>query len=291
LAPIKVKQNKIFVHIYSYKERNLLEFVQNILDSSSKTNIIDIYITDQNNLTRLRQFVPYQNVYYDVVWWDDFISPNVYIQTVINHNRHKEYDYGLLLKQQFDFKENWDQDLINTLPENSVFSGQGKFKLSIDKNFYIKKEKRISREIVDTGFIDRNFIFGKFSDITNVIFPYELKYYGDEEYLSIQFLNNGVSVYALPTDHYTVLSKPIHERGYIPFSLNHNYNELIMLLKENKTTRLPYRDPSKFLDILGLDLSQLYKLPFDFNDIEYDRASSLDLTGGKRYIERLNSVS
>lgn len=291
MAQTEVKRSKILVHIYSYKERNLLNFVEGIINKSSGSNIIDIYITDQNNLTRLRQFVPYNNVRYDVIWWDEFLSPNLYIQKTINENAYKQYDYALLLKQHIEFKDGWDTDLINLLPENAVISGQGKFRLSIDKNFYIKKDKRISREVISTGFIDRNFIFAKFKDIRNIIFPYELKYYGDEEYFSIQFLNNGIDIFALPTDYYTVVSKPIHERGYIPFSLNHNYNEVVSLLKDNSTSRLPYKDPSKFLQLIGLDLTNLYKLPFDFNDIEYDRFSSLDKTGGKRYIERLNSVS
>lgn len=281
----------IFVYIYSYKEPNLLEFVNQLIDSSSKNNRLHIYISDQNNLTRLKQFSEHKNLFYEVIWWDELVSPLYYLKKCLNQNYEKEYDYGLLLKQQIEMPKNWDAELIDMLPSNSVISGSGDYSLSIDKNFYIKKKSISTEKVTKTSYIDRNFIFGKFDTVKDIEIPMQLKYYGEEEYISMHLLNHNIDIYSLPSDYYKEVSLPIHERGYVPFSLNHNYNEVLDLLINNKTSKLVYLDPSKFLSTTGIEIEKLHMLPFDFNDIEYDRHSSLDAVGGRRYIEKLNAVS
>jgi hypothetical protein len=281
----------IFVYIYSYKEPNLLEFVNQLIDSSSKNNRLHIYVSDQNNLTRLKQFSQHKNLFYEVIWWDELVSPLHYLKKCLNQNYEKQYDYALLLKQQIEMPQNWDTELIDMLPGNSVISGSGDYSLSIDKNFYIKKKSMITKNITKTSYIDRNFIFGTFNTVKKIDIPTQLKYYGEEEYLSMYLLNHNIDICSLPSDYYKEISLPIHERGYVPFSLNHNYNEVLDLLINNKTSKLVYLDPSKFLSTTGIEIEKLHMLPFDFNDIEYDRHSSLDNVGGRRYIEKLNAVS
>jgi len=281
----------IFVYIYSYKEPNLLEFVNQLIDSSSKNNRLHIYVSDQNNLTRLKQFSNHKDLFYEVIWWDELISPLHYLKKCLKQNYEKEYQYALLLKQHVEMPLNWDTELIDMLPKNSVISGCSAYNLSIDKNFYIKKKKVRTEKVTQTSYIDRNFIFGSFDIVKQIEIPTQLKYYGEEEYISMYLLNHNVDIYSLPSGYYKNISLPIHERGYVPFSLNHNYNEVLDLMINNKTSKLIYLDPSKFLSATGIDAQKLYLLPFDFNDIEYDRHSSLDTVGGRRYIEKLNSVS
>lgn len=281
----------IFVYVYSYKEPNLLDFVNHLIDSSSKNNRLHIYISDQNNLTRLKQFTEHKNIFYEVIWWDELVSPLHYLKKCIEQNYEKEYDYALLLKQHIEMPKNWDTELIGMLPSDSVISGSGSYNFSIDKNFYIKKENVNTEAIAKTSYIDRNFIFGLFNSIKKIEIPTKIKYYGEEEYISMDLLNRGIDIYSLPSNYYRKVSLPIHERGYVPFSLNHNYNEVLDLLINNKTSKLVYLDPSKFLSATKIGVSGLSLLPFDFNDIEYDRHSSLDNVGGRRYIEKLNAVS
>jgi hypothetical protein len=281
----------IFVYVYSYKEPNLLEFINQLIDSSSKSNRLHIYVSDQNNLTRLKQFSEHKNLFYEVIWWDELVSPLHYLKKCLEQNYEKEYDYALLLKQHIEMPKNWDIELVNMLPNNSVISGSSAYNLSIDKHFYIKKKNVRTEVMTQTSYIDRNFIFGSFDSIKKMEIPTKIKYYGEEEYISMDLLNRGIDIYSLPSNYYKKVSQPIHERGYVPFSLNHNYNEVLDLLINNKTSKLVYLDPSKFLSATGIDVSRLSTLPFDFNDIEYDRHSSLDAVGGRRYIEKLNSVS
>jgi hypothetical protein len=281
----------IFVYIYSYKEPSLLEFVNSIIENSSKTNRLHFYISDQNNLTRLRQFSEHKNVFYEVIWWDELLSPLHYLKKCLNENSSKQYDYALLLKQHIELPKNWDTELINSLPESSVLSGTGAYNISIDKYFYVKKTEKETKEISQTSYIDRNFIFGRFDSISKIEIPNQLKYHGEEEYISISLLNNDIQIYSLPSGYYKKISPPIHERGYVPFSLNHNYNEVIDILKNNTTSKLVYLNPQSFISATGIKVEELYPLPFDFNDIEYDRHSHLDTVGGRRYIEKLNAVS
>ena len=281
----------IFVYVYSYKEPDLLTFIDKIIERSSKNNRLHIYVSDQNNLTRLKQFSNHKNIFYEVIWWDELVSPLHYLKKCLEQNSNKNYDYALLLKQHVELPQDWDSELINMLPNNSVLSGSGSYNLSIEKNFYIKKESIPTDTITQTSYIDRNFIFGTFDSINSMEIPTKLKYYGEEEYLSMSLLNNNIQIYSLPSNYYNVMSKPIANRGYIPFSLNHNYNDVLNLLINNKSLKLVYLDPKKFLSATGIEAEKLYLLPFDFNDIEYDRHSALDTVGGRRYIEKLNAVS
>lgn len=283
--------NKIFINIYSYKEPDLVGFIDSLIKNSSGKNELYFYIEDQNNLTRLKRFIGYKNVLYNVIWWDELISPIYHVAKTMFDNVSKGYNYGLLLKRHVTMQKDWDLDLIDKLPNDSVFSGTGNYEISIKNNFYLNKKNNQSNNITDVGYIDRSFIFGKFSDLLKIDMPISLKYHGEEEYISMSLLNQNIKILSLPSGYYSYLSNDLDKRGYVPFSLNHNYNDLVAILKKEKPIKLKYQNPSIFLEKIKLDMDNLFKLPFDFNDIEYDRSSSLDNLGGKRYIERLNSVS
>ena len=282
---------KILVHIYGYKESELLHVVENLLANSSSEFIIDIFLDDQNNLTRYDKFKQYSNVFYNPVWWDELDSPLKYRQSCINAQMNKGYDYFLFLSKPYILPVNWDKDLVKLLPDSSVFSGKGIVNTKIVNNFYIQKENIKSETITNTGYIDQSFIFGRFSDIKDVQLPWQLKYYGIDEYLSILFLNKSIQIYSLPSSYYQDEPDTLLEKDYVPFSLNHNYKDLLCLLIENKCSVLQYVNPSTFINKIGIDVSNLYKLPFDFNDVEYNRFSELDNVGGKRYIEKRTGVS
>jgi hypothetical protein len=105
------------------------------------------------------------------------------------------------------------------------------------------------------------------------------------------FLNNDINIYSLPSNFYEDKEESLLKKDYVPFSINHNYNDLLDILINQKCSYLKYEDPSSFISKTGLQVSLLSKLPFSFNDIEYNRFSELDNIGGKRYIEKRYQVS
>ena len=282
--------SKILVHVYSYKEKNLVDFIGVLKSKLSGNNQVDFYVSDQNNLTRLKYFTD-KNIFYNVIWWDELISPILHSTKCIKENAGAGYEHALLLNREIDVPNNWDEYLIQNLPNNGVISGIGNFSVNIKDNFYINKHFANASKISKTSYIDHSFIFGSYQDFANIEWPLQLKYYGVDEYLSIDILNKGLNIYSLPSDIFNYLSPEIHNRGYVPFSINHNYNEVLDLIINNKTEKLKYQDPRLFIESNNINILELHKLPFDFNDIEYNRSSSLDLLGGKRYIDKLNSVS
>lgn len=281
---------KILVHLYSYKERNLIDFLDVLKSKSSGTNEIKFYITDQNNLTRLKYFTD-KDILYNVVWWDELISPVFHTAKCIVENADKGYDYALLLQREMEIPENWDTYLINSLKEKSLISGLGNYDVSIKNNFYLNRNNKETQEITKTSYIDQAFIFGRYSEVLSLEWPLPLKYYGVDEYISIDAMNKGIDIYSLPSNMFKYISSSLDKRGYIPFSLHHNYNDVLDILIHKKSSKLKYQDPSSFISYHGINTLSLYNLPFDFNDIEYNRSSEFDNTGGKRYIEKLTSVS
>jgi hypothetical protein len=284
-------KSKILVHIYSYKDSELINTIDALLDNVSQTNLVDIYVDDQNNLTRYEKFLKHKNVFYNPVWWDDLLSPLSYRASCVHAKQHEGYDYFLFISRATTLSKNWDEDLISLLPEKAVLSGKGSVECYVKDNFYIQKDRSDSDDITNTGVVDQSFIFGRFSDLLSVHLPHELKFFGIDEYLSMSFLNQGIEVYSLPSNYYNQEPDNLITKDYVPFSLNHNYNLVIDILKGNTTSILKYESPNKFLDKVNINVEDLYRLPFDFNDIEYDRFSELDLVGGVRYIQKRDKVS
>lgn len=284
-------KSKILVHVYSYKDSELVNTIDALLDNLSQKNLVDIYIDDQNNLTRYDKFLKHKNVFYNPVWWDDLLSPLSYRASCVHSKQYAGYDYFLFISRSTKLGKDWDETLISLLPDQGVLSGKGLVQCFIQDNFYIQKDRKDSDEITNTGVVDHSFIFGKFSYLSSVHLPYELKYFGIDEYLSMSFLNQGIEVYSLPSNFYTQEPDNLITRDYVPFSLNHNYNLVIDILKGNRSETLAYQSPEIFINKIGVNIDNLYRLPFSFNDIEYNRFSELDLVGGKRYIEKRGQVS
>lgn len=282
--------SKILVHLYSYKERNLIEFIDVLRSKSSGSNEIKFYITDQNNLTRLKYFTG-KDIFYSVVWWDELISPVLHEAKCVIDNAGNNYDYALLLKREIDVPDNWDTYLIENLPQNGILSGIGNFSVSVKNNFYINRLGVNTDTISNTSYVDQSLLFGKYEDILKTEWPMQLKYYGVDEYLSIDFLNRGIDIYSVPSNVFGYLSPSMDKKGYVPFSLHHNYNEVIDLITKNKVQKIKHQNPAKFIEKHKLNELTLYRLPFDFNDIEYNRSSEFDNTGGNRYINKLTVVS
>ena len=259
----------ITVVIYSYKGKLLKDVVNNLFINLSNDNSIDIIILDQHPFMRSNIFEK-QNVMYHHIFWDWIYGPCVYKNNTIKNIKTK---YTLLLSDNILLSKNWDTSLINFINKDIVISGNHKINLTNNNLFYLSKN-----EIPDSGFylnqyIDKSFIFTETQNLLDISYPNYLKYNGEEEALSIKLFTHGKDIYSCPTNLYTKIGENTIETLYVPFSINHNYNEVIDLLNTGQ---------NKFDSILNLKRSiedfnfyhnnifkQMKKLPFYTNDVEY----------------------
>jgi hypothetical protein len=284
--------NNILILIYSYKGKNLKDVVDNVIESSSGKNKIKVIVSDQHPLNRRENFSSTSCSYFHVFW--DFISsPCYHKNNFIKANLSK---YSLILGDTVMLPKNWDEDLVNFVEENNcVVSGSGKISLGLDNLFFLNKEKGYTDKFSVTQYIDRDFVFGLTSFLADIKYPTYLKYNGEEESLSIKIFTRGVDIYSVPSDYYTKISDSLIGQIYVPFSLNHNYNEAISLLKSGVNS---------FENINGLERSvedfnifhnnvfqSLNNLPFHTNDVEYDpQALSFNKVDARRYLGNTKAI-
>lgn len=282
--------NNILLYIYSFKMDKLGQYVFDLLDKSSKENQITVVIDDQNNLERSDTFSDYKNIRYRPIWWDEWISPLKYQKESIEKNRPSNYQYILLLSDKVEMPDNWDADLINMLKPESVISGIGSMSPSIKNFFNISKNYTESESITLTNFIDSRLIFTHMMTYKTLNLPLDLKYYGVDEYLSMQLLNHGKTIWSLPST-YKYSEDGFVNKDYIPFSLYHNYNDVVKILKNQKPEKIQWVDPMLFLKSINLNINNLYEFPYDVNDVEYTTDLPIDNKSLNKLFSNINTLS
>jgi hypothetical protein len=267
--------------IFSYKNKNLKAVVDNLLNNTK--NKIFITIFDRHNLKRDSLF---EDSYYDNIVeyehnsWDEIIGPAEYKGNLLNSSQSK---YFLIISDDIFVSENWDVQLINFLKdEDSIVSGCGSLQLVQKNLFFLKQSRSFTNEYTASYFVDRNFIFGKTENLKDV-YPIETKYYGEEEKLSLNLFKKKIKIYSAPSDFYQDLGVRTFENLYTTFSLEHNYNLVIDSL---------INAPEEFLQLINLKRDNLYKLPYDKNDVSYnpDIFDYQDLDG-RKFIDITRQIS
>ena len=284
--------NDILVLIYSYKGKNLKDVVDNVFKNSSGKRKIKVIVSDQHPLNRRDTFSSIDCSYFHI-FWDFITSPCHHKNSFIRTNLSK---YSLILGDSVMVPKNWDDDLVSLVEENNcVISGSGKTVLGIESLFFLKKENIHSDSFSVTQYIDRDFIFVLTSFLSEVKYPTYLKYNGEEESLSVKIFTKGVDIYSAPSNYYKKVSENLIGEIYVPFSLNHNYNEAISLLQNGSNS---------FENINGLERSvedfnifhgnifqHLNNLPFHTNDVEYDpQALSFNKVDARRYLGNTKAI-
>lgn len=268
--------NSIGILIYSYQNKNLINTIKEIIDKSSRNNILYFYIIDQNNIDRTRSIDIDElniNIKYRYIKWDSIISPIVYKQDGLRSLKTKYY---MQISDDVLLIQNWDTEFINFLNKktNTILSGFGTTEPYIKNNFFIKLNIKNSDKFESTKFINRDFIFGLTEDILKIGYPTQLKYYGEEEQMSINTKNINLQIYSIPSDYIINNSIPLDNEQYLPFSITHNYNKFLI----NNNIKEYY----------GLDIPLL---PYEDNDVLYDvQKSQIDKMGGLRYINKIKEV-
>ena len=260
----------INIFIYSYKGKYLKDVVQQIIDNASKKYSIGIGIYDQHPLDRKKTFEKL-GVGYKHLFWDWLTNHSALRASNAMWSSSK---YFLLLSDNVMLSQNWDELLIENYEPGQIISGNHQVSISAKNLFYIQKDKAPITEKIRTDFIDRDLIFGDKKTMAALNYPSYLKYNGVEEVLSLDLFTRNIPIIAMPSDLYTLAGKPTMENLYVPFSLNHNYNEAIQMLKtgHNCCGSILGRDLNveDFCNRHNFNFKGLEPLPFETNDVQYD---------------------
>jgi hypothetical protein len=244
--------------LFSYKNKNLKRVVDELILNTK--NQIFIIVFDKHNLNRKNLFTDsiYKNkVEYRHLIWDDIDSPIDYKKQIL-HNSKSEY--FLSISDDILVSKNWDEDLIEFLKtKDAVLSGSGKLTLAKKNLFFFTQLREKSLSFNKTNFIDKNFIFCK-TNLLKGSYPDTLKYFGEDEMISLNLFNKNIEVFSFPSAIYKDLKIRSMENSYTAFSLEHNYN---LVIEEYK------KAPEDFLISCGIDRDSLYPLPYAHNDVEY----------------------
>lgn len=270
------------VVLYSYKNPNLVDVVRNLI--SSTTMSINAYVMDQHPLDRREKFKEFLNVNYIHKFWDNINSPLDFKYEKILDNSVIDAKYTLVISDDTMLSDGWAAQCLEFLNGNEsvLVSGKGARKAKKLDDYFISWQEDSSELFSLTNFADRNFIFGHTKTFGKTGYPADVKYYGEEEKLSIMMYEKNISIYSAPTGTYEDLNVRTIENLYCPFSKEHNYNTLI--------DKLGTEIGKDWLSSLGID-SMPIKLFYQVDDVLYDPndLKMVDL-GGERYIANTKAI-
>jgi hypothetical protein len=285
--------NDIDVIIYSYKGKLVKDVISSVIANCSGKRKINVVLMDQHPLVREKLFADFPNLYYNHIFWDIQVSPLFYKNDAVNHSKSK---YILILGDNVLLNKDWDEELINfVVKTNAVVSGNKKVSISHDSLFYLKKSLTESESFALTNFIDRDFIFFEKDNFKKFAYPTYLKYNGEEEALSLSVFASGTDIYCSPSQTITKVGKSTIEELYVPFSINHNYNEVVQLLHTGSNS---FNDGSSwsrsvkdFSDFHKIDFLNINSLPFQTNDVSYDPANmNFNSVDARRFVARTKAI-
>jgi hypothetical protein len=277
----------INVVLYSYKNKNTLKVVEKIFLNSKAA--VAVHLIDQHPLDRRSLFEKYENVNYHHVQWDWQHGESYYRDFAIKRTNSK---YVLVISDDILLNPGWDEELINFVSDRDiVVSGSGMGIVAQKDKFFLSRKQEASDAFTISNYIDRNLLFAKTETLKSIKYPSQVKYYGQEELLSVFLFCKGVEVYAAPTSLYVDTEYRSIENLYCPFSLEHNYNVFIDLIKNGSSDQhVPGgRSIKDFLEFHSIEIDKIYRLPFQNNDVEYDYIK-LNWTDGRRFIGKTNSI-
>jgi hypothetical protein len=285
--------NDIDVIIYSYKGKLVKDVIGSLIANSSGKRKINVVLMDQHPLVREKLFADFPNLYYNHIFWDLQISPLFYKNDAVNYSKA---EYILILGDNVLLNKDWDEQLIDFVDKtNCVVSGNKKVSIYQDSLFYLEKSLTDSESFSVTNFIDRDFIFFQRDKFKKFDYPTYLKYNGEEEALSLSIFASGTDIYCAPSQTLTKVGKSTIEELYVPFSINHNYNEVVELLHNGSNI---FNDGSSwsrsvkdFSDFHKVDFLNINRLPFPTNDVLYDPANmNFNSVDARRFVARTKAI-
>ena len=272
-----MKSIKVF--IYSYKNKNLLNQVKDIISKESGMFDVSYYVFDQNNVDRDFHFKDIPNVTYRFVHWDDYKSIAYYRNAVILND--KITNYFLELNPNISIMNSWDLYLKSVLKDRSVISGKGIPKLSIDRHLVVV-DRDESSEVSLVNYIDINLLFLKLTDAMILTKLNMLKDLGQDLLASVLLVSAGYRIESLPSTAYEQ-HKQENDGTYVPYSKIHGYNKMLDYIK-SKNNQL-------FDSFHGISLRELTRLPYEIDDVSYLKFKiSLEYSEIPRFLSGYNGV-
>jgi len=275
-------KKSIGIFVYSFQNKDLIDSVTDIVNKSSGLHDLSFYIIDQNNVERSRLFditASHVKIIYKHTKWDSIKSP---IAHKFDGSRILASEYFMQCGDGVVMSKDWDVSLVDKIESvryknQTIISGNHKLEFKNKNLFMIEKIKSVSEDYSDVDMIDRDFIFCLSSDIKRVGYPVELKYYGEEEKMSIMINQKHYHLLCCPTKLFQNNTLPLEDNGYVPFSLTHKYNKFIENNERN---------------IIGLFGIEVIPFPFENDDIEYTiEKSETDKIGGERYLNKTRIIN
>lgn len=286
--------NNIELFIYSYKGKNTRAVIDNLIANKSNETNLQIGLADQHPLNREELFKGIPNFYYHHIFWDWLTNQCEYKYNFIKRSKST---YTMFINDNVMLAKDWDKKLVDFVADsNKVVSGAGKISIDNKNIFYIKKNISNTEEFTLNNFVNRELIFGKTEVLKKSIYPTYVKYNGEEEHLSLSLFCNGTDIYGAPSNIYKTIGDNSIETLYTPFSVDHNYNEVIDLLEygKNRYSSVLNRDRTleDFIDFHGFNFKKLKKLPHEKNDVRYDPESlKMNKIDARRFIDRTKEIS
>lgn len=282
--------SSIGVVVYSYKGKLLKEVVKRLNDNSSKKNTVNIYIIDQAPIIKNTYYEEIKNVRYRHKFWD---HPYGQCHYRFEATKDIQEDFMLIISDNVFVSQDWDSILIDNYRNNTVISGQGNPSISND-NFFLYNNPTQSDSFILSQIVNKDFIFLKTDLFRNTNYPTFLKYRGESEYLSLYWFTRGIDIYSCPQYVYSVEGSNTIDTLYVPYSINHNYNEIIKVIKNEGSSYFEpgnNRSVSDFIDYHKINIDSIFPLPFLTNDVEYDCYNNpFDKLDGRKFIGRLHYI-
>jgi len=272
----------ISVVIYSYKNPKLLDVVENVFNTSSGSVHVTVY--DQHPMLRKDKFSHLNNLEYSHIFWDKLNSPCSFKQTAI-HMPEIHSEYTLILSDRIYLSEGWDSRLVEFFKENpGIISGYGKPSLSIKDKHFLEASYETSETFEKTSYANSELLFSSSNLIKSLDYPVHLKFYGENEYLSLDIFKKQIDLWSPPSDIIDDIQefRPLEEL-YVPFSLEHKYNSVVESLKSEIG--------KAWGTCVGIDTDLIKPIFYQQDDVPYD---PYDLkivdVGGERFIGSVKAI-
>jgi hypothetical protein len=254
----------IEVILYSYKNKNLRKVVDSILNNTIDDTIIHVY--DQHPIDRSSVF---HDIDYNHIFWDKIDSPcelkgSLLYQAIAS--------YVLVMSDDVILSPGWDTRLKEFINNREiVISGAGVIGVTKTDIFSIKPAYSHTDEYTLSHYAVREFIFASKNVWNKFSYPYQLKYNGEQEMLSLNIFRSGVDIYSAPTNLYEDLGLRTIENLYVPFSKDHKYNDVIdEFYRRDRDQYMIYsRWKEEFLKIHNIYEVELCKIPYINDDVSY----------------------
>lgn len=265
----------IVVYIYSFKNKKLINIIDELITKSSSNINIKIFIYDQNNLNRKKFFDKYKNVFYKHIKWDDIKGPIFYRKEVIKYVQ----EYYLEINNLTNIVNLWDLLLVKYIEKYDIISGKN-IKVLTNNNFYVDVKDKLSLDKTNSKWIDTNFIFTNKNNLEIFNYAINLKGNIEELLLSIDCFNKNKLILSLPNNFYKIEQQ---DNEYVPYSKFHNYNLLI-----DEINKMQYINFEKYHNI---KVNKIKKVSYDLNDVAYnDFKYELDSLQKTRFHVNLNTI-